>query len=198
MGLLVRRPHLVDGTSTKLWSRQPLDLECPAHEGTSSQPFLVSRHLFRTVPRAEREANLRAPPKAPRSKSRMDPGLCVAERLNEPALKNCAPQHPTIRATMTSRSGQRRGLWERLLRLWETLMPQDTRKRLQSFPAAFLAIGIAIGMVLMVILFYFFEGAIKSWSGFSPLAFGLLCVYTGIAWFILRLYRRSLEKALGD
>jgi len=99
---------------------------------------------------------------------------------------------------MTSKSDQRRGLWEILLGLWEKLMPQDTKKRMRSFPAAFLTIGIAIGMVLMVILFYYFEESIRSWAGFSPLAFGLLCVYTGIAWFILRLYRRSLEKALED
>ena len=117
-------------------------------------------------------------------------------------MKNYAPrtssQHTTIRTAMTSKSDQRRGLWEILLGLWEKLMPQDTKKRMRSFPAAFLTIGIAIGMVLMVILFYYFEESIRSWAGFSPLAFGLLCVYTGIAWFILRLYRRSLEKALED
>jgi hypothetical protein len=99
---------------------------------------------------------------------------------------------------MTSKSDQRRGLFETLLGLWEKLMPQDIKKRLRSFPAAFLTIGIAIGMVLMVLLFYYFEESIKSWAGFSPLALGLLCVYTGIALFILRLYRRSLEKALED
>jgi uncharacterized membrane protein YbhN (UPF0104 family) len=99
---------------------------------------------------------------------------------------------------MTTESDQRRGLLERLLGLWERLMPQDTKKRMLSFPAAFLTIGIAIGMVLMVLLFYYFEDTIKSWAGFSPLAFGLICVYTGIAWFILSLYRRSLKKALED
>jgi hypothetical protein len=51
--------------------------------------------------------------------------------------------------------------------LWETLKPKDIKKRLLSFPAAFLTIGVAIGMVL---LFYFFEEAIKSWGGFFPLA----------------------------
>jgi len=70
-------------------------------------------------------------------------------------------------------------------------------KRMRShFPTAFLTIGIAIGMVAMVLLFYFFESAIKSWSGFSPLAFLLLLVYTGIACFILRQYRKSLTETL--
>jgi len=78
--------------------------------------------------------------------------------------------------------------------LWEKLMPQDMEKRMRSyFPSAFLTIGIAIGMVVMVILFYFFESAIKSWAGFSPIAFLLLFIYIGIACFILRQYRKTLR-----
>ena len=74
-------------------------------------------------------------------------------------------------------------------------MPHDRNKRMRSyFPSAFLTIGIAIGMVVMVILFYFFESAIKSWAGYSPLAFLLLFVYTGIAWFILKKYRKTLDQ----
>lgn len=76
------------------------------------------------------------------------------------------------------------------------LMPSDDGQRLRSFPAAFLTIGAAIGMVVMTLAFYFFEETIKSWDGFSPLAFGLLCVYTGIAWFILKHYRATLNRLL--
>jgi uncharacterized membrane protein YbhN (UPF0104 family) len=89
-----------------------------------------------------------------------------------------------------SKSAQRKGLWEKL-------MPQDMEKRMRShFPSAFLTIGIAIGMVVMVILFYFYESVIKSWAGFSPLAFLLLLIYTGIACFILGQYRKSLAETL--
>ena len=82
--------------------------------------------------------------------------------------------------------------------IWGKFWPHDAGKRMRGFPTAFLTIGAAIGMVLMTLLFYFFEDAIKSWAGFSPLAFGLLCVYMGIAWFILRYYRRTLEEVLKD
>jgi hypothetical protein len=89
-----------------------------------------------------------------------------------------------------SKATQRKGLCEKL-------MPQDMEKRMRSyFPSAFLIIGIAIGMVMMVILFYFYESVIKSWSGFSPLAFLLLPIYAGIACFILGQYRKSLERTL--
>ncbi len=81
--------------------------------------------------------------------------------------------------------------------LWDRLMPQDMNKRMREyFPAAFLVIGAAIGMVLMTLLFYFFEETIKAWGGFSPLAFFLLAVYFSIAWYLVRIYRRNLKKAL--
>ena len=80
--------------------------------------------------------------------------------------------------------------------LLEKLIPHDDAKAMRSFPAALLTIGVAIGMVIMVLLFLFFEQVIKAWAGFSPLAFGLLCVYTGIAWFVLRQYRRTLQRLL--
>ncbi len=92
---------------------------------------------------------------------------------------------------MTFKSDQHRG-WR------DILFPQDVKKRMQVFPVAFLTIGAAIGMVLMVLLFYYFEETIKSWSGFSRYAFGLLGVYLGIAWFIHRQYRRTLDKVLED
>jgi len=47
-----------------------------------------------------------------------------------------------------------------------------------------MVIGMAIGMVLMVILFQYYEEAIKSWAGYSWLAFPLLGVYLIFAWIV--------------
>ncbi len=63
-------------------------------------------------------------------------------------------------------------------------------------PVTFTFIGTAIGMVVMVLLFYYFEAQIKTWAGFSPLAFGLLAVYLGIACVVGVIFKRRLAKML--
>ena len=71
-------------------------------------------------------------------------------------------------------------------------------KLVRDAPILFIIIGIAIGMVLMVILFQYYEDAIKSWGGYSRLAFPLLAVYMTLAWIHARVFRRKLSEMLGE
>tara|TARA_B100000953_G_scaffold157318_1_gene130214 strand:+ start:2803 stop:3060 length:258 start_codon:yes stop_codon:yes gene_type:complete len=71
-------------------------------------------------------------------------------------------------------------------------------KLVRDAPIPFIIIGIAIGMVLMVILFQYYEEAIKSWAGYSQLAFPLLAVYVTFAWILGRVFRRKLSEMLGE
>ena len=74
-----------------------------------------------------------------------------------------------------------------------------TRENLvRDAPIPFMVIGMAIGMVLMVILFQYYEEAIKSWAGYSWLAFPLLGVYLIFAWILRHVFQLKLSEMLGE
>jgi hypothetical protein len=50
----------------------------------------------------------------------------------------------------------------------------------------------------MVILFQYYEEAIKSWAGYSWLAFPLLGVYLILAWILRHVFRLKLSEMLGE
>jgi hypothetical protein len=80
-------------------------------------------------------------------------------------------------------------------------MPQSERERIErkvrTYPVLFVFIGVAIGMVLMVILFLYFEDGIRSWAGYSRLAFFPLGVYVAIALLLRSSFQRTLSQLLG-
>ena len=74
----------------------------------------------------------------------------------------------------------------------------SAKRIVNGAPVAFTVIGTAIGMVMMVILFQYFEPQIKSWAGFSPLAFGLLAVYLAITSVVGVIFKRHLAELLAS
>jgi len=74
-----------------------------------------------------------------------------------------------------------------------------TRENLvRDAPIPFMVVGMAIGMVLMVVLFQYYEVVIKSWAGYSWLAFPLLGVYLIFAWILRHVFRLKLSEMLGE
>jgi len=73
---------------------------------------------------------------------------------------------------------------------------QSDEKRVHAAPWGFFVIGVAVGMVLMMILFRYFEPAIKSWGGSSWGSFPLLVVYVGIAAVLWRKFKRDFARLL--
>ena len=69
-------------------------------------------------------------------------------------------------------------------------------RKIRAYPFLFLLIGVAIGMVLMVILFQYFEEGIKSWRGYSRLAFLPLGVYVAIALVLRRNFQHKFSRLL--
>jgi len=76
-------------------------------------------------------------------------------------------------------------------------LQQSDERKIYAAPTGFLVIGAAVGMVLMMILFRYFETAIKSWGGSSWGSFPLLVVYVGIAVFLWRKFKRDLARLVG-
>ncbi len=75
-----------------------------------------------------------------------------------------------------------------------SFLNRSPEKKVHDAPAGFFVIGIAVGMVLMTILFRYFEPAIKSWGGYSWAHFPLLAVYLGITVVIWRKFNRDFRK----
>lgn len=75
-----------------------------------------------------------------------------------------------------------------------SFMNRSPEQKVYDAPWGFIVIGIAVGMVLMTILFRYFEPAIKSWGGYSWGHFPLLAVYIGITIFIWVKFKRDFRR----
>ena len=73
---------------------------------------------------------------------------------------------------------------------------RSTERKIYTAPMSFFIIGIAVGMVLMMMLFRYFESAIKSWEGSSWGSFPLLVIYLSIAAFVWRKFKRDFSQLL--
>ncbi len=69
-------------------------------------------------------------------------------------------------------------------------------KHVYGAPWGFFVIGMALGMVVMVILFKHFEPAIKSWAGYKGGAYLLLVVYSGITAVLWFKFRRNFRQLI--
>jgi hypothetical protein len=73
---------------------------------------------------------------------------------------------------------------------------QSKERKVYTAPVSFFVIGVAVGMVLMMILFRYFESGIKSWGGSSWASFPLLVIYLSFGAFAWTKFKRDFSQLL--